>query len=207
MLREAVGENTRVYFCGMECKVLEVLSDSRVKLTIPVVDGQLQLIPLYTQGSCWFADGKQVFRAKAEVLERYKSENRYAMELELKEGLYRIPVRTRAGWQCREEGVLSIGEDPKEHLTVEVQGIWPDKLQFVLMQGQTLTDMQLEEGKEAAQITLWQMKLPGRLLTAGEGKNNEGYTLQFADMPWEIRKKITETALSEGKNMQNFGKK
>ncbi len=90
MLKERLSVGAKIYFENLECEVQEVLSDSHLHVSIPVVDGQLQLLPLYTQGSCVLKATDATYRTKGEIIERYKSANRHTMELELKEGLYKV---------------------------------------------------------------------------------------------------------------------
>lgn len=90
MLKERLPIGAKIYFCHLECEVQQVLSDNSLLVSIPMIDGQVQLLPLYTQGDCLLHTTEGICRTKGEIVERYKSANRYTMELELKEGLYKV---------------------------------------------------------------------------------------------------------------------
>lgn len=90
MLEKWISVGDKVYFQGYVCEVLAVLSEIRLLLSQPVVDGQVELLPLFSQGMCEIESGEIWYRTRAEVCERYRANNRYVMEIEFKQGLYRV---------------------------------------------------------------------------------------------------------------------
>ncbi len=199
MLKEKININAKVLYCGLECSLVEVISENRLKLEIPTVDGQLQLLPPYTQGTCWIYTETAVFRAKAEVLERYKSDNRCVMELELKSGLYQMSGHDQLWADLLEDGVISLGKEPESRLDVRVCRASAEGMIFCLPDGQRLSDSQLEAGREFACLTFRQMELEGTVEPLPESEKEGCYGFSVGELPLEIQKKLSEIVLLEAK--------
>ncbi len=198
MLKSMIMQGGNAYFDGMECRVLEVLNDSRVRLSMPVLDGRLQVLPLFMQGICRFETPQGIYYAKAEVLERYKSENRYVMEMELKDGLYHTDVEEEPVLFCNEEVLFSFGSRTKYHVEIIVTALASGELTFCVAEGQALPEEQLEAAQETGEVTMRQMRLLGRVTEVETIHNRQVYHFSFEGMPIETRKKLTEFILLGG---------
>lgn len=201
MLKSMIIQGTKMSFAGMECKVLEVLGDSRVRLSMPEVDGRLQVLPLYMQGICRFETSQGRFCTRGEVLERYRSENRYVMEVELKDGLYRIDTEEEPMLFCNEEVLFSFGGKAGYHQEIVVTALMPGELTFCMPDGQRLSEEQLEAAKAGGEISIRQMRLAGRITDVEDISRREVYHFLYDGNPIEIQKKMTEFILLGGNMM------
>lgn len=98
MLNNIIPVGTTVSFEHYESQLQEVLSGSRLRIAMPVVDGNVVLLPLYMQGECIFHTEEGFYKARVEIVERYKRANQYSMEVELKEGLYKVQADEMANF-------------------------------------------------------------------------------------------------------------
>lgn len=89
-MKERMRVGAKAAFLGMECEVRQVISDHYLCLTMPIQDGCVQLPPLYTQGECFLELEENMYRTLGEVVERYKKDNCFLMDVELLEGMYLV---------------------------------------------------------------------------------------------------------------------
>lgn len=64
-------------------KVYDILSDERLEITMPVEQGKLILLPVDTEYEMFFYGEKGLFECKANIVDRYKSNNVYILVMEL----------------------------------------------------------------------------------------------------------------------------
>ncbi len=195
MLKEKIPEGSPAYFDGEACEVVEVLTETRLKLSMPVEDGELRLPPLYMQGWCRFIVCGECYDTTGEVIGRYKSENRHIMEIELKTGLYRTPVYEEPVVCCKQEIPLFLGKNGEIHLEAIAEIISAKEIIFELADGQTLSPECMQAGMKAAAVTIWQMRFGGRIAPEKEQEEDKKYKFVLDDFSIEKQKKLTEILL------------
>ena len=66
-----------------DSRVMDVLDEDNLEILMPMIQTKLVLLPLNGQYDIHFATGKGFFQCRGKVVERYKSDNVYLLQIEL----------------------------------------------------------------------------------------------------------------------------
>lgn len=83
-----------------DSRVMDVLDEDNLEILMPMIQTKLVLLPLNGQYDIHFATGKGFFQCRGKVVERYKSDNVYLLQIELISGLERYQRREYFRYNC-----------------------------------------------------------------------------------------------------------
>ncbi|MCR4902131.1 MAG: flagellar brake protein [Butyrivibrio sp.] len=89
-------ESTRIYFS----KLNGVLSEDRIEILMPMIQGKLVLLPVNVQYNLCFYSKNGLMQCYAKVVDRYRSNNVYLAVLELTSNLTKLQRREYYRFSC-----------------------------------------------------------------------------------------------------------
>lgn len=198
-----------------QSQVIEVISEDRVELTMPMEKAKLVLLPIDKDFDLYFYADSGVFQCRARVVDRYKNNNLYVMVFDLLTDLRKNQRREYYRFSCAlemksrkvDEAELALS-DKREDITSRE---WPMKngiivdisgggLRFVAkftyeVQSVILCKYNLSIGGESKEYNVI-----GKVLSVKEVENREGlfeHRVQYIDVDPTEREEIIKYIFDE----------
>lgn len=204
-------------------KVYDILSDERLEITMPVEHGKLILLPVDTEYEMFFYGGNALYECKANIVDRYKSNNVYILVMELVTNLKKHQRREFYRHTCAmdiETRVLS--EEEEELVKKQDDEIAPgtfDKSILVDISGGGLRFVTLHKYEHDSvvlcKLKLWQKnglkeyKIMCQVLDVKKVEKRAGYyehRVQYTDISKNEREEIIRYIFEEERKNQKLKK-
>lgn len=213
---QAEGRPGRVH----ESRVITVLSEDRLEITMPIANGKLILLPVDGRYDMYFYGNNVVYQCNARVVDRYRYNGRYVLVMDLTSNLRNYQRREYYRFSCelemdsRQIGEEEISAAAQEKLLPElplrssvILDISGGGLRFAAYYAYEVNSLILckyhltVEGREK------EYRLVGKVLAVNEMENKPGayeHRVQYVNVDPQDREEIIQYVFDEArKNNKN----
>ena len=205
-------------------KVYDILSDERLEITMPVEQGKLILLPVDTEYEMFFYGEHGLYECKANIVDRYRSNNVYILLMELVTNLKKHQRREFYRHTCAMDiETRELSEEEAENLeTQEDENKTPESFEksiLVDISGGGLRFVTLHKYEQGSVILckfkLWQKnelkeyKILSQILDVKKVEKRAGYyehRVQYVNISRNVREEIIRYIFEEERKNQKVKK-
>ncbi len=204
-----------------QCQVIDIISEDRIELTMPMEKGKLILLPIDGEYDMYFSGSGVLYQCSARVVDRYKNHNMYVLVMDLTSNLrkhqrreyYRFSCALEMNCRQLEEEELAIedgdveGKSDGEEMTPElplkssiIVDISGGGLRFVANYVYDVQSVILCKYHLMVDGRIKEFNLKGKVLDVREVENRQGvyeHRVQYIDMDAEEREEIIKYIFDE----------
>lgn len=203
---------------GHRSQVLRVLTEDRMEIAMPIVDGKLILLPVHGEYDMFFYGDNVVYQCTARVVDRYRYNGQYVLVMDLTSNLRNYQRREYYRFSCalemdsrqlsEEEEIAVASQEEllpslplKSSVIVDISG---GGLRFVAYYAYEVNSLILckyrlrVEGKEK------EYRLVGKVLAVNELEHRPGvydHRVQYVDVDPQDREEIIQYIFDEARKI------
>ena len=198
-----------------QSQVLDVLSEDRFEISMPMEEGKLILLPVDGEYNLYIHGEGVLYQCYARVVDRYKNHNRYVLVMDLLSNLRKYQRREYYRFSCAlemdsrqlEEEETSLMDKEEESMTPElplkrsvIVDISGGGLRFVANYSYEVDSLILCKYRLMVEGEIKEFNLVGKVLNVKEVENSEGlfeHRVQYVNMTAGDREKIIKYIFDE----------